>query len=111
MCQEAVRKLCNPSESSHVRKVARLLARPLCRRPICFFSNARTNSRSEAKGDSATAAPPAAVEEQYVCFPPPESRCYPHAVVPCSPVAVEGNHRPLWIEVDRYSACIFVSER
>src|SRR5829696_3221677 len=29
MCQEAVRKLCNPSESSHVRKVARLLARPL----------------------------------------------------------------------------------
>src|SRR5829696_5276862 len=31
MCQEAVRKLCNPSESSHVRKVARLLARPLSR--------------------------------------------------------------------------------
>jgi hypothetical protein len=31
MCQEAVRKLCNPSESSHVRKVARLLARPLKR--------------------------------------------------------------------------------
>src|SRR5215208_2317369 len=29
MCQEAVRKLCNPSESCHVRKVARLLARPL----------------------------------------------------------------------------------
>jgi hypothetical protein len=29
MCQEAVRKLCNPSESSHVRKVVRLLARPL----------------------------------------------------------------------------------
>ena len=29
MCQEAVRKLCNPSESSHVRKVARLLAWPL----------------------------------------------------------------------------------
>jgi hypothetical protein len=29
MCQEAVRRLCNPSESSHVRKVARLLARPL----------------------------------------------------------------------------------
>jgi transposase len=32
MCQEAVRKLCNPSESCHVRKVARLLARPLRRR-------------------------------------------------------------------------------
>jgi hypothetical protein len=31
MCQEAVRKLCNPSESCHVRKVARLLARPLSR--------------------------------------------------------------------------------
>src|SRR5215207_4271845 len=31
MCQEAVRKLCNPSESCHVRKVARLLARPLRR--------------------------------------------------------------------------------
>src|SRR5215208_2783007 len=29
MCQEAVRKLRNPSESCHVRKVARLLARPL----------------------------------------------------------------------------------
>ena len=29
MCQEAVRRLCNPSESCHVRKVARLLARPL----------------------------------------------------------------------------------
>jgi hypothetical protein len=29
MCQEVVRKLCNPSESRHVRKVARLLARPL----------------------------------------------------------------------------------
>src|SRR5215212_7075300 len=31
MCQEAVRRLCNPSESRHVRKVARLLARPLSR--------------------------------------------------------------------------------
>jgi hypothetical protein len=29
MCQEAVRRLCNPSASCHVRKVARLLARPL----------------------------------------------------------------------------------
>src|SRR5215203_4664803 len=29
MYQEAVRKLCNPSESCHVRKVARLSARPL----------------------------------------------------------------------------------
>jgi hypothetical protein len=29
MCQEVIRRLCNPSESSHVRKVARLLARPL----------------------------------------------------------------------------------
>jgi len=26
MCQEAVRRLCNPSESWHMRKVARLLA-------------------------------------------------------------------------------------
>src|ERR687890_428096 len=33
MCQEAVRSLCNPSESCHVRKVARLLARPLS--PLC----------------------------------------------------------------------------
>src|SRR5215218_10000873 len=32
MCQEAVRRLCNPSESCHVRKVARLLARPLRRK-------------------------------------------------------------------------------
>src|SRR5829696_10187365 len=29
MCQEAVRRLCNPSESCHVRKVARLLAQAL----------------------------------------------------------------------------------
>jgi hypothetical protein len=29
MCQEAVRKVCIPSESCHVRKGARLLARPL----------------------------------------------------------------------------------
>jgi tetratricopeptide (TPR) repeat protein len=29
MCQEAVRRLCNASESCHVRKVVRLLARPL----------------------------------------------------------------------------------
>src|SRR5215211_6149931 len=29
MCQEAVRRLCNPSESCHVPKVARLLAQPL----------------------------------------------------------------------------------
>jgi hypothetical protein len=29
MCQEAVRKLCNPSESCNVRKVARLLAQAL----------------------------------------------------------------------------------
>src|SRR5215208_4059190 len=34
MCQEAVRKLCNPSESSHVRKVVRLLARPLRMNPV-----------------------------------------------------------------------------
>ena len=34
MCQEAVRKLCNPSESCHVRKVARLLARPLSLKPF-----------------------------------------------------------------------------
>ena len=31
MCQEAVGRLCNPSERCHVRKVARLLARPLRR--------------------------------------------------------------------------------
>jgi hypothetical protein len=29
MCQEAVRRLCSPSESGYVRKVARLLAQPL----------------------------------------------------------------------------------
>src|SRR5215208_2740025 len=29
MCQEAVGRLCNPSESCHVRKVARLLAQSL----------------------------------------------------------------------------------
>jgi hypothetical protein len=29
MCQATVRRLHNPSESYHVRKVARLLARPL----------------------------------------------------------------------------------
>src|SRR5215203_1324086 len=29
MCQEAVRRLCHPSESCHVRKVARLLAQAL----------------------------------------------------------------------------------
>src|SRR5215211_324230 len=29
MCQGAVRKLCNPSERCHVRKVARLLAQAL----------------------------------------------------------------------------------
>ena len=29
MCQEGIRRLCNPSENCHVRKVARLLAQPL----------------------------------------------------------------------------------
>src|SRR5829696_5440769 len=33
MCQEAVRRLCSPSESGYVRKVARLLAQPLMRSP------------------------------------------------------------------------------
>jgi hypothetical protein len=37
MCQEAVRRLCNPSESCHVRKVARLLARPLSGKRAGFF--------------------------------------------------------------------------
>src|SRR5918993_4433556 len=31
MCQAVVRRLCNPSESCHVRKVARLLAQALIR--------------------------------------------------------------------------------
>jgi hypothetical protein len=35
------------------------------------------------------------VEEEYVRSSPPECRCYPHAVVPCSPVTVKGDDRPL----------------
>jgi hypothetical protein len=34
MCQEAVRRLCSPSESGYVRKVARLLAQPLRSGPL-----------------------------------------------------------------------------
>src|SRR5215217_3628910 len=48
MCQEAVRKLCNPSESCHVRKVARLLARPLRQHLLCmplFSSSVVRSSR------------------------------------------------------------------
>src|SRR5215210_903456 len=37
MCQEAVRRLCNPSESCHVRKVARLLAQALSSLPVVVF--------------------------------------------------------------------------
>jgi hypothetical protein len=48
MCQEAVRKLCNPSESCHVRKVARLLARPLRRHGEKIASRGGKNSKKRA---------------------------------------------------------------
>src|SRR5215212_11087211 len=37
MCQEAIRRLCNPSERCHVRKVVRLLARPLSKPDFVFM--------------------------------------------------------------------------
>jgi hypothetical protein len=48
MCQGEIEKLCNASQSCHVRKVARLLARPLSRvigsahaRLVAFVYHAR----------------------------------------------------------------------
>jgi hypothetical protein len=47
MCEEAVRRLCNPSESRHVRKVARLLAQAVRGLGECII---HTNKLTSFKG-------------------------------------------------------------
>jgi hypothetical protein len=99
MCQEAVRKLCNPSESCHVRKVARLLARPLSRRRSGPQPRCQALSASGASVRRSSAARDASAP---TCLPSCLSfHLYPHGV--CTTLLTLPGLSRGWLSLRRYS--------
>ena len=84
MCQEAVRRLCNPSESSHVRKVARLLARPLrVWRSVCSHDPVLYEKKSSSTGTSTSGGTTCSWSSKTSCRPSgrTSASCLPTSII------------------------------